>query len=175
MIHIVLAIIIAFAVMTFTGSLLGYVVHWIFHQPWSGTFYRSHQNHHTLQYPPDDFLSETYRSAGRDNSTWLFIIAFSPVIIGIVLFVLFGIISFITGSVALVSLIGWGLINDYFHDHIHLINTPWKPLVFFKKWRDLHRIHHSNMNLNMGIILFQWDKLFGTYLAELETNKGDTK
>jgi sterol desaturase/sphingolipid hydroxylase (fatty acid hydroxylase superfamily) len=166
MIYILLSMLVAMLVMGFITTFLGYVVHWIFHQPWSLWFYDAHMNHHQIQYPPTIFFSDKYKSAGRNSTVWLFVIAFAPVFLGIVLLTYLGILSLLLGAYSMFSLIVWGWVHDYFHDQFHLTNTPWKSLPFFLKWRDIHYVHHLDMSKNYGIVLFQWDKLFKTFSSE---------
>jgi sterol desaturase/sphingolipid hydroxylase (fatty acid hydroxylase superfamily) len=129
-------------------------------------------NHHLVQYPPSVFLSSKYKSAGKDSTVILFIVAFAPVLIGIVICTMFGILSLTSGICSLLCLTIWGLAHDYFHDQFH-ITSPWKRFSFFLKWRDIHYVHHLDMSKNYGIISFQWDKLFKTYLeANITLDKG---
>lgn len=166
MIRLLCTLLVAFSATGFITTFLGYWVHWAFHQPWSLRFYHAHMNHHQIQYPPADFLSETYRGAGRDSTVILFAIAFAPVLLTIALLTLFGFFSLTTCIISLASLAVWGFAHDYFHDQFHLTNTFWKKFAFFIKLRSTHYLHHLDMSKNYGIVFFQWDKLFKTYDAE---------
>lgn len=143
---------------------LGYVVHWALHQSWSLWFYNAHQNHHMIQYPATDFFSSAYRSASKDSTIILFMVAFAPIVLGIVGLWFWGIISLSTCLVALSCLSFWGLMHNYFHDQFHLTGTFWNKFSFFTKWRHLHFLHHQKMHTNFGIIIFVWDKLFQSFL-----------
>jgi len=123
-------------------------------------------NHHKIQYPPANFFSEKYKSAGRDSTVILFAIAFAPIFIIIGLLTFFGILSITTCITAFVFLLLWGFIHDHIHDQFHITNTFWEKFPLFVKWRTLHYIHHIDMNTNFGIIQFQWDKLFKTFVNE---------
>lgn len=63
MIAIALTILIAFLATT----LFGHVVHWALHQKWTGSVNQSHMTHHLKLYPPSDYLSDSYRHAGKDD------------------------------------------------------------------------------------------------------------
>jgi sterol desaturase/sphingolipid hydroxylase (fatty acid hydroxylase superfamily) len=157
-----------------TGGLIttfmGYLVHWVFHQPWSLWFYNAHMNHHKIQYPPTDFFSDTYKSAGRDSTAVLFVIAFAPIMLAIIAMTFLGILSLPVGLTTLASLIGWGLVHDHLHDQFHLTNSRWNKLPFFETLRKIHYVHHLDMRLNFGIFFFVWDKMFKTYDDANEIN-----
>lgn len=157
----------------FSTTFLGYWIHFAFHQPWSLWFYRAHMNHHQIQYPSIDFYSDRYRSAGKDNTTTLFLIAAIPVVLFLLLSILFGLISISTLLLVAGGTCFWGFLHDHFHDHFHIATSPWSKLPLFRNWRKLHYVHHLNMSLNYGIIFFYWDKLFKTYDAatDVELNK----
>ncbi len=157
-----------FTLLTIAGSIamttfLGYWTHRLFHKPISGPFYRAHINHHAVQYPPEDFTSDIYRSAGKDNSLWYFALAFSPLMIIIALsYFLLG-TSLWTCVCILGSMIGTGLVHDYMHDGFHLNKSYWHYLPGFSRLIELHKVHHVDMSKNYGIFSFVFDKMFKTY------------
>lgn len=142
-------------------TFLGYWVHWALHQKWSGSFYEAHMNHHLKQYPALDFYSDTYRSAGKDNTVFLFLIIFSPILIGLGLFSFF--FSPLIGLSVLISLLFFGIIHNYYHDQFHIKKSIWRKFSLFIRLERLHMLHHINMNYNYGIIYFIWDKVFNTF------------
>lgn len=141
----------------------GYWAHRAFHQKWSGPFYSAHQNHHMIQYPPENFTSDTYRSAGQDNTLWYFTLAFSPIMIMVAASHFLLGISIWTCICILTSMIGTGLLHNYMHDGFHLNKSFWGYLPGFNRLQELHRIHHEQMNYNFGIFSFLLDKAFKTY------------
>lgn len=155
----VVALLFTLIILTF----LGYAFHMMFHQPWSGHFYKAHMNHHLKQYPATDFYSDTYRYAGRDNTVWLFGLVFAPLVITMIVLTATGAISLFLGLsiLAEMGIIGW--LNNSLHDSFHLRNTFWEKFSFFDRLRKLHYQHHVNMSTNYGIFSFVWDKIFGTY------------
>jgi sterol desaturase/sphingolipid hydroxylase (fatty acid hydroxylase superfamily) len=158
----ILSILFILAAVIFT-TFLGYWFHRAFHQEWAGRFHRAHMNHHLVQYPANNFTSDEYRSAGTDNSVFLFALAFLPIMVimvvgGLALGVsLWHIIFFIAGMLTT------GFLHDRIHDAVHLNRTIWQYLPFYKKWQELHLIHHQNMLANFGIFSFALDKLFKTF------------
>jgi sterol desaturase/sphingolipid hydroxylase (fatty acid hydroxylase superfamily) len=157
-----------FTALTIAGSVaatvfFGYWSHRLFHNPISGPFYKAHMNHHTVQYPPEDFTSDVYRSAGKDNTLWYFALAFSPLMIMIVLSHFLLGVSLWTCACVIASMIATGLVHDYLHDGFHLNKSLWQYLPFFSRWQELHKIHHVDMSKNFGIFSFLFDKLFKTY------------
>lgn len=152
-----------FVLVSIVTTLLGYWLHRAFHQPWSRWFYNAHMNHHQKQYPANDFLSEEYRSAGKDDTAILFGIVFAPIILSFVVMMVVGFMSVLTGLTCLISLLTCGWLHDYVHNQFHLQNSWMDQLPFFVILRQLHRIHHFNMQSNFGILMFSWDKLFNTF------------
>lgn len=145
---------------------LGYIIHKLFHNPSSRWFYHAHMNHHMIQYPPTSFFSDSYKSAGKDSTVILFVIAFAPILLGVIALTFFGVFSLTTCIASLLGLVFWGWMHNYVHDHFHLKNTWLTYIPFFIKWRKLHYIHHLDMTKNLGIIWFGWDKLFKTFADE---------
>lgn len=163
MISLLIKLLVIFAVTGTATTFLGYWVHWAFHQPWTQWFHRAHMNHHQIQYPSTDFFSDKYRHPGRDSAVILFGIAFTPILLGVGILMLLGLLSLTSGLAVFVSLALWGFAHDYFHDQFHLKNSWWKQFSIFTNWRRLHYIHHLDMSLNFGIVFFGWDKLFKTF------------
>lgn len=148
-------------------SLFGYVVHWSLHQPWTGRLHVSHMTHHQKLYPPTDFTSDAYRSAGQDSASRIFLLASLPLILIPVMLCIWGILPFylMVGILVVEALVGF--LNDYLHDAFH-INHHWllrTPVLkdIFRIGIRLHYLHHVDMGTNYGIFAFHWDKLFGTF------------
>lgn len=144
-------------------SFLGYLFHYVLHQRWSGPFYRAHMNHHLKKYPHTDFFSETYRDAGKDNTVFLFTIAFSPLIVLATLLTITETISIMHGVFILsqMAILGW--LNNSIHDACHLKISMWDKFPFFERIRTIHFIHHYDMAKNFGIFSFEWDFVFRTF------------
>lgn len=147
----------------FLSTFLGYWIHRALHQSWAGWFHTAHMNHHQVQYPPLDFLSEKYRSAGKHSTVLLFLIAFSPLIIGVLALGFLGFLPLYLVLAINGSLAFWGLMHDYWHDEFHLSKTRYSNIALFRRDQDLHFIHHLDIGKNYGIIWFAWDHLFGTF------------
>lgn len=144
------------------GTFLGYIFHRMFHQPWSGRFYKSHMVHHLKLYPITDYYSDTYRDPGKDNTVILFGICFAPLGIGIILLTIFSIIPILMSVMIIVEMSLIGIVNNSMHDAFHLKKSFWDKFWFFARLRKLHFLHHSNMKSNFGIYSFAWDYLLGT-------------
>lgn len=148
-------------------SLFGYVVHWCLHQPWMGKANTSHLSHHQIQYPPEDFVSKEYRSAGEDDSFKFFAIAAIPLILVPIILFLVGVLPWYLALAALIMEAIMGFAHDYFHYSFHIENH-WLsriPVVkhIFKVWVELHYVHHVDVTANYGIFCFHWDKLFKSF------------
>ena len=145
-------------------SFIGYWVHRLYHLPISGPFYRAHMNHHLQQYPPSDFTSDIYRSAGADNTVLYFILTFLPIIVAIIASVFFLGVSIWVCLSIFAGMFSAGILHDKLHDAYHLNQSYWQYLPFFRRLQDLHRIHHQgDMKTNYGIFSFVCDRLFGTF------------
>lgn len=162
MLSIVITALIAF----FGSSLFGYVVHRSLHQKWTGFLNRKHMNHHLIQYPSTDYLSDTYRDAGKDNTVFIFAVAAVPLVAAPIILGVLGMLSLPCIIVAEVIMLAMGFLHDYIHDRFHIKNH-WLnniPVIknIFGYWNHLHYLHHIDMQKNFGIFLFHWDVVFKT-------------
>lgn len=144
-------------------SLLGYAIHFAFHQKWSGRLNKSHMSHHLKLYPVNDLVSDVYREPGDDSTARLFIILFSPILLTVVGLTAFHIISILVGCAIFGTMALVGILNDRLHDSMHLNKSVWHWWPGFSKLQKLHNMHHHRMGTNYGIFSFFWDKIFGTY------------
>lgn len=148
-------------------NLFGYVAHWALHQTWMGRFNNSHMTHHLKLYPVEDFSSDVYRDAGKDNTAKFFAIASLPLIITPIILVIMGILPLPLMIVILITEGIIGFLHDYVHDAFHINNHLLTRLpgirVIFGSLLKLHYIHHVNMNKNYGIFVYHWDRIFGTF------------
>lgn len=175
MIALILTIVLSFI----TINLFGHTVHWALHQSWSSYFNKAHMNHHMKQYPPEDYLSEKYRHAGKDSTPKFFVLAALPMLSAVFAFWWFGVISLSLMIVAYVIMFGVGLLDNYLHDAFHIKNhwltrTP-VVKVWFARWVQFHYLHHVNMGTNYGIFNFMWDKVFNTFWKDETVQVPDIK
>lgn len=148
-------------------TLFGYLTHRALHQRWMGVFYKAHMVHHTKLYPPADYHSDTYRSAGKNSTSKFFVVISIPIILTLILLGWYEILPFKLVLISLLEMLILGWFHDLFHDAFHVKNH-WlnkAPLfnIIFKKWNRLHFQHHSNMKRNFGIFDFIWDKALKTF------------
>jgi len=156
--------IIALSLLTFFFTVfMGYVVHFLLHKPWMGVGYQKHMNHHLQQYPPGDFYSDTYRHAGKDSSFWLFLVAFTPIIILMFVILHYFNVSLLISLTLLIEMLLTGYAHDYLHDAFHIENHWLRKYKWFQELTILHEHHHNNMEVNYGIFSFICDKCFGTF------------
>lgn len=162
-----LAILITAIITFFISSLFGYVVHKSLHQEWTGRFNKSHMTHHLKLYPPEDYLSDTYRDAGSDNTVKTFAIAAIPLVLIPIALWLVHILTLTTFITCLVVMAVMSFLHSYLHDAFHIRNHWLNSIpifdIYFQYWADLHYLHHINMQTNFGIFLFHWDKILGTF------------
>lgn len=145
-------------------SLFGYLVHRALHKPWMGVFHTKHMTHHETLYPAEDFYSEgTYRSAGKDSTTWTFLLLGLPLVAAPFLAAHVGAVSLTTGFVLLAEVLLMGWLHDFIHDRLHIKDHVLQMVPLFSRWAELHRSHHVDMSKNFGIFSFVWDRVFGTF------------
>jgi sterol desaturase/sphingolipid hydroxylase (fatty acid hydroxylase superfamily) len=118
--------------------------------------------HHLLLYPPEDYLSDTYRSAGKDDSFRTFLLMAIPLIVLPIILLLLKIITVAMMIVAMVMMGIMGFLHSYLHDAFHIRNHFLERLRWFKSWQQLHYLHHIDQQRNFGIFFFAWDRLFNT-------------
>lgn len=162
-----IAILITILVTFLVSSMFAYWIHRLLHQSWAGYLYKKHLTHHLILYPPTNYVSDKYRSAGKDNSVFIFAVIALP-------FAIIPIVLWLTGYLPLVLMITVlviegivGFLNNYMHDSFHIKNH-WMyhiPLFgfLFRYLVYLHYIHHCDMSKNYSIFWFLPDKLFGTF------------
>lgn len=163
MLAIFLTILITFLI----SSLFGYVVHKSLHQEWTGSVHQAHMTHHLRLYPPDDYVSDVYRDAGKDSTPKFFAIAAVPLVSAPIILWLVGALSLSLMVVALIVEVIMAFLHNYLHDAFHIRNH-WLYRIpgigsWFQHLVDLHWMHHIDMNTNYGIFYFIFDRLFRTF------------
>ena len=144
-------------------SAFGYVAHRALHEGWTWMLHDKHMVHHIQLYPADDFFSKEYRSAGKDASTKVFLIAGIPLLLAPVLAGILGIVSFSTGFILIAEMLAVGYLHDYLHDAFHITDHWLNRFAPFRRLVSLHQVHHKEMQKNFGIFTYVWDKLFKTF------------
>lgn len=161
------AILITALVAFFISSLFGYAVHRALHQSWTGRLNVKHMTHHLTLYPPTNYKSEAYRSAGSDNTVITFTIAALPLVAAPIILGIFGILPLPLVITVLIVMGLMGYLHDYIHDSFHIQNHFLSRAPGFRNifayWNRLHFLHHVDMQKNFGIFLFHWDHVFKTY------------
>lgn len=143
------------------GSMAGYLVHWLLHTKLFERLAKAHNTHHEL-YTVDDFDSETYRDAEKNDSAFVFvpIITTAIVLLCIPLWWIFQIWWIYPLIIGEGVLVGW--LNDYLHECFHIRDHRYNKYAWFRKLKKLHVVHHALPKKNHGIIWFLPDKLFRT-------------
>lgn len=157
----VIALVIGFFVMT----MLGHSIHWMIHQRWAGKLYKAHMTHHEVLYPVTDFLSDTYRQPGKDNTIFTFLVFSIPVFAVPVFLFVYGTLPLVTMALLIVEIFFIGWLHDYLHDVFHLRGHILKRIAYFRHLTDVHYMHHVDMQKNFGIFFFVWDRAFASYQA----------
>lgn len=145
------------------GTFLGWLVHWAMHQRWSGRFNKAHMTHHVKMYPPKDLISDTYRDSGRDDGVFVFVPAITVGVLLVDTALFFCGVSLVSLTLSALVSVGIGAAHDWVHKAFHT-PSPWlERLTWFRNLKALHLAHHRRMMTNLGILVYCWDRLFGTF------------
>jgi sterol desaturase/sphingolipid hydroxylase (fatty acid hydroxylase superfamily) len=147
--------VILFLASALTVDLIGYLLHRWAHRP-SSPLHRPHMTHHVQNYPPRAFFSNRYRTSGSDSlAVWF--APFGALYVALVL--LLGAphpVAILMGG-ALVA-----VLSSLVHDLSHVTDSIVWRLPILRTMGRWHRIHHSKMGRNFGILLTVWDRIFRT-------------
>lgn len=157
------AILFTIVIMYVVITLFGYVVHRWFHHPSSGRFYKSHQVHHFKLYPPEDFFAPVYRSPGKDNTAVFFFLLSLPLILTPFILFAFHLIPLPILITTIICMAVFGGAHDFLHDKFHITDHWLNKFRWFRELVRLHQIHHREVQKNLGIYWFGWDKLLGSF------------
>ncbi|MCE9600508.1 MAG: sterol desaturase family protein [Spirochaetia bacterium] len=168
----------------FVAEFLGYWIHTLLHSEKIPFLSREHMQHHLNDYGPgSNQRSNPYKDSGVGRFTFLglgaeWLVPIVPVTISWVLsLLLLGVSLWLTLLSAGTGLF-WGyLMFGLVHENFHIEGTGFMKNRFVRPWfikvRRLHDIHHhkltdeGRMPYNMGICFYFFDRLFGTYRANL--------
>ncbi len=117
-----------------------------------------HKQHHLVDYPVDRLRTTVYQAAREWSWYVLLGLAIPPLLVGAWWFPAFFIPAAIVGLL-------WGLASSMGHDRMHYRNHFWWQTMW---WQDLvkkHDQHHIDEQTNQGILMFNMDRLFRTYVA----------
>lgn len=140
------------------GEIVGYLIHRLIHWERMGFLFRRHMVHHLKLYPTTDFLSDQYRSPGKDNTMYVF-----TAFIAVACILMFIFAPVWIAAIYSVEFIILGLLNDYFHDAFHIRFHKLTKYEWFLNLRRLHFHHHEDMGKNFGIFSWLGDYIFRTF------------
>lgn len=138
----------------FVSEFVGYLTHIAFH--WVG--FRPHDTHHDL-YTPQDYISATYRRAGRHSVIQDLAYSFPALIYCGIVWAIFGFWAAILAAGVVILM---AIINQYMHDAFHIEGHWLERYHWFWQLRLAHWVHHVE-DRNFGIVSTLQDRIFGTY------------
>lgn len=141
-------------------EIAGYLLHRVLHSSRLGSLHTAHLSHHTVQYPPNDFLGPVYRSAGSSSTLYPFL-AVGVVLAGLLMWLA----PLWLALPLILDLAVVGAINDRVHGALHIRGHWLERFEMFHYLRYLHWIHHEKMVFNYGIVTFGTDKAVGTFIS----------
>jgi len=152
----------ALGLVLIAGTLAGHGVHRWLHSPRSGPLYRAHLEHHRL-YSPGDLRSSVYRNAGADSTTWRFVLPLGALVALIAQSAIWLGMGGPDALFLVVTAAAIGFAHDFVHDAFHIEGHWLERAPWFLRLRALHDEHHRDVRVNLGILCFVWDRLFGTF------------
>ena len=137
------------------AEISGYLVHRLMHIFDIG----AHAEHHRL-YPPDDYQDAEYRIPTSGSSKMQDLSYTAPGVVWLLA------VWFVAGLLAvLVSaavILLWARLTQYVHNAFHIRDHWLERYEWFRRWSDLHLVHHEEPK-NFGIITLFLDKVFRTH------------
>jgi fatty acid hydroxylase family protein len=151
-----------------TASFAQAVLHrWVGHGGLIGSIRRSHiRSHHSI-FKGRNFEAERYAEEEKSVSH-----AFVPIAIAIGLLACW-LLPLELAVAALLSLVVTYGAHVYLHEHFHLTGSWLMRFSWFRRLKELHRIHHSNPRRNFGVLDHASDRLFGTFTPAAAAESGN--
>jgi len=142
---VILSVFVAIILGYFFTQFAGYWIHRVLHDHRSGIMYRSHKTHHEKLYPPEDFLSKSYRNVPVKDRPIIYY-GIAAVFSSTAFFLLFPavIAAVLTGMIVFIA---W--LNDWIHEKIHIKGHWLEMCNWFWKIRELHFHHHEDEKKNI--------------------------
>jgi hypothetical protein len=130
---------------------------WVGHAGPLTSIRRHHTTSHHSIYGPSRFESTTYSREEKSVSfTYLPIAMLHSALCLLILPVAYAVISIFVCAVTFVA-------HVYLHEQIHLTGSWLLRSSWFRKIKELHRIHHIDQSKNFGVLDFTWDRITGSY------------
>jgi sterol desaturase/sphingolipid hydroxylase (fatty acid hydroxylase superfamily) len=127
------------------------------HHPVGGKIFRNHINFHHTHYSGAHLVSRTYLG-DEGNTTPYFLI---PVfLVGACAYFLLPLNYFFVMIIASAASF---YAHVFFDKQYHLEGSRLQRFAWFRRYQELHFVHHRHANSNFGVIHFFWDKILGTY------------
>lgn len=144
----------------FVVQATGYAVHKALHHPALGKVHETHDVHHKVMYPPDDYLNTgEYREVPAGAQPYKY---YAPAALALVVTVFLTLPLYVAVALsAELAFLAWA--NDWLHKKLHIKGYWLERYTWFNHLRDLHWHHHVDDSKNLGIFSWFTDKIMGTY------------
>jgi len=116
-----------------------------------------HLGSHHAFYTPRHYESTSY-NVHEEGLGYTFL----PIAAGAMVSAYFLLPGLLVAAVCL-ALIAVFWAHDYVHKHFHIKNSWMLRYGWFRKKKEIHRIHHVNAGKNYGVLTTLWDRLTGTF------------
>jgi len=136
--------------------------HWIGHGTLLAWIGQIHIGSHHAFYTPRNYESKGYNVHEEGLGYTYLPIALAAAVLAYLL--LPGLLA-VAVCLALISVF-WA--HEYVHKHYHIAGSWMLRYAWFRKKKEIHRIHHVNAGKNFGVLTTLWDRLSGTYVRPLE-------
>lgn len=144
--------------------------HKLLHSKITGKYNKSHMAHHILLYPKHNCFSDTYRSAGKNDSSRFFILFGMPIIIIPIIMYAVGSITGFSLICSLLTTLFFGVFNDLCHMYYHTNHHFLDKFHICREMKRLHFLHHVKMQRNFGITNFLFDKVLKSFVLDSDTD-----
>ena len=131
------------------------IIHRLAHNKKTGFYYEWHKQHH-IDYPPNKPESDIYINTSGFHNYFAYIIFTAWTLIYLVS-------SSRTFTIFICEACIYTYSVDYFHKQFHLKNSKFNKFKLFRKYKEIHMLHHTKVNMNYNFYDSTFDKLGNTY------------
>lgn len=130
--------------------------------------FESHTNSHHAIYVGESFDLPSY--CDEEASVTFTLVPVAMVVAGLGYLVL----PVFLATVVCITVVATFVAHVYLHEQFHLEKSVLLKFRWFKKYKEIHRVHHEDQSRNFGVISFACDRIMGTLVVpDRESNVGD--
>jgi sterol desaturase/sphingolipid hydroxylase (fatty acid hydroxylase superfamily) len=139
--------------------------HWIGHGTLLSWIGQIHVGSHHAFYTPRHYESNGY-NVHEEGLGYTYL----PIAAATAVMAYFLLPAFLAVAVGLALVAVFGA-HEYVHKHFHITGSWLLRYGWFRKKKEIHRIHHVNPGKNYGVLTTAWDRLAGTFARPGERSR----